>query len=247
MSTQGSQQDSIGTEDVRRLRERAASANRRSEEYSERLGALARFTLQHKVLVILTWVGLATALALVFPRLEMVVQKQSVQLIPRDVASFRTLDRMSAALDEKGSKTMLFVAMEDAAGLTLISTLGQTQAAARTMEHLRPLLDQLSAAVPAVDYALGPRPGLRPLAEQADGAIATIDPLVGSLIVSPWCATTPQCALIRDQAHVMVALQNNGFFSQVAELGDRVDPKGEPRPPSPKSGPRSPRWTRRSP
>ncbi|MCP9271230.1 MMPL/RND family transporter [Mycolicibacterium arenosum] len=101
-----------------RVRERSVSAARTSGEYSERLGALARFTVRHKVLVIGAWVGLAVVLALLFPQLETVVQRQSVQLIPRDVGSFQTLDRMSEAFGEQGSKTMLFVAMEDPAGLT---------------------------------------------------------------------------------------------------------------------------------
>lgn len=101
-----------------RLRERTVSAAKTSGEYSERLGALARFTVRHKAIVIGAWVGLAVILALLFPQLETVVQKQSVQLIPRDVASFQTLDRMSEAFGEQGSKTMLFVAMEDPAGLT---------------------------------------------------------------------------------------------------------------------------------
>ena len=39
-----------------------------------------------------------------------------MQLIPRDVASFQTIDRMSEAFGEQGSKTMLFVAMEDPTG-----------------------------------------------------------------------------------------------------------------------------------
>ncbi|ORW24263.1 hypothetical protein AWC18_00355 [Mycolicibacter nonchromogenicus] len=100
------------------MRERAISAAKTSGEYSERLGALARFTVRHKALVIGAWVGLAVILALLFPQLETVVQKQSVQLIPRDVGSFQTIDRMSEAFGEQGSKTMLFVAMEDQSGMT---------------------------------------------------------------------------------------------------------------------------------
>ena len=87
------------------------------------------------------------------------------------------------------------------------------------MDQFRPLLKQLSATAPAVDQALRSGPGLRPLAEQADGAIATIDPLVGALNTSPWCATTPQCAQIRDQVQVLTTLRNTGFFTQVAGLG----------------------------
>jgi RND superfamily putative drug exporter len=100
------------------LRERAVSAAKTSGEYSERLDALARFTVRHKTFVIGAWVGLAVVLALVFPQLETVVQKQSGQLIPRNVASFQTIDRMSEAFGEQGSETMLFVAMEDPTGLT---------------------------------------------------------------------------------------------------------------------------------
>lgn len=61
---------------------------------------------------------LAAALALLFPQLETVVKQQSVDMIPRDVASLRALDKMSAAFGERGSKTMIVVAMEDPAGLT---------------------------------------------------------------------------------------------------------------------------------
>ena len=68
------------------------------------------------------------------------------------------------------------------------------------------------------------RAGIRPLAEQAQNAIATVDPLVGALNSSPWCATTPQCAQIRDQVQILVTLRNNGFFNQVADLGDRYNP-----------------------
>ncbi|MEZ0367194.1 Acyltrehalose exporter MmpL10 [Mycobacterium talmoniae] len=89
-----------------------------SGEYSARLAALARFTVRHKAWVIAGWLGVAVVLALLFPQLETVVRQQSVNLIPRDVASFQTVDQMSAAFGEQGSQTMLFVAMEDPAGLT---------------------------------------------------------------------------------------------------------------------------------
>jgi putative drug exporter of the RND superfamily len=104
----------------------------------------------------------------------------------------------------------------------LTGILKQAQTFGPQVDQLRPLLDQLSVAAPSVDQALRSGPGLRPLAEQADGAIATIDPLVGALNASPWCATTPQCAQIRDQVHVLVTLRDAGFFTQVAGLGDRV-------------------------
>lgn len=89
-----------------------------SPEYSARLARLAAFTVHHKALVIGGWLAIAVVLALLFPQLETVVRQQSVDLIPRDVPSFQTVDRMSAAFGEQGSKTMLFVAMESPAGLT---------------------------------------------------------------------------------------------------------------------------------
>lgn len=104
----------------------------------------------------------------------------------------------------------------------LTGILDQAQTAGQKVDQFRPLLNRLSATAPAVDQALRSGPGLRPLAEQADGAIATIDPLVGALNTSPWCATTPQCAQIRDQVHVLTTLRNAGFFTQVAGLGDTV-------------------------
>lgn len=118
MSVDGNAADAHNDAAATRVRERAISAAKTSGEYSERLGALARFTVRHKALVIGAWVGLAVILALLFPQLETVVQKQSVQLIPQDVGSFQTLDRMSEAFGEQGSKTMLFVAMEDQSGMT---------------------------------------------------------------------------------------------------------------------------------
>ncbi|WP_230987647.1 MULTISPECIES: MMPL family transporter [Mycobacteriaceae] len=89
-----------------------------SSEYSSRLAALAGFTVRHKALVIGGWIAVAMLLALVFPQLETVVRQQSVNLIPRDATSFQTVDRMSAAFGEQGSKTMLVVAMEDPDGFT---------------------------------------------------------------------------------------------------------------------------------
>src|ERR1700757_1938677 len=98
--------------------ERKRKDDAASREYSARLAALAAFTVRHKALVIGAWMAVAVVLALLFPQLETVVRQQSVELIPHDVASFQTVDRMSAAFGEQGSKTMLFVAMEDSAGLT---------------------------------------------------------------------------------------------------------------------------------
>ncbi len=77
---------------------------------------------------------------------------------------------------------------------------------------------------PSIDNAIQAGPGIRPLAERTQGAIDTLNPLVDLLNGSPWCVTTPQCAQIRDQVQILVALRNNGFFSQVAALGDRYDP-----------------------
>src|SRR5699024_5537509 len=92
------------------------------------------------------------------------------------------------------------------------------------VNQFRPLLQQLSATAPAVDQAIQSGPGLRPLANQAQNAITQLDPLVGALNTSPWCATTPQCAQIRDQVQILVTLRDNGFFNQVADLGDHYNP-----------------------
>ncbi|MCT7365092.1 MAG: MMPL family transporter [Mycolicibacterium sp.] len=69
-------------------------------------------------MVIGLWIGTAVVLAVLFPQLETVVRQQSVDLVPHDAPSFLTVDRMSAAFGEQGSKTVLFVAFEDPAGLT---------------------------------------------------------------------------------------------------------------------------------
>ena len=106
----------------------------------------------------------------------------------------------------------------------LTGILTQAQTAGARVDQLRPLLQQLSATAPNIDQAIQSGPGIRPLAEQAQNAIATVDPLVGALNTSPWCATTPQCAQIRDQIQVLTTLRANGFFDQVADLGDRYDP-----------------------
>ncbi|OFB36325.1 hypothetical protein BA059_25330 [Mycolicibacterium sp. (ex Dasyatis americana)] len=106
----------------------------------------------------------------------------------------------------------------------LIGILNQSQSAGTRVDQLRPLLQQLSATAPNIDQAIQSGPGIRPLAEQAQNAIATVDPLVAALNTSPWCATTPQCAQIRDQVQILVTLRNNGFFNQVADLGDRYNP-----------------------
>jgi RND superfamily putative drug exporter len=106
----------------------------------------------------------------------------------------------------------------------LTGILAQAQSASIHVQRFRPLLQQLSTTAPAVDQAIQSGPGLRPLAEQAQNAVAILDPLVGALNTSPWCATTPQCAQIRDQVQVLVTLRDSGFFTQIADLGDRYNP-----------------------
>jgi RND superfamily putative drug exporter len=106
----------------------------------------------------------------------------------------------------------------------LTGILSQVQSTASQVQRFRPLLQHLSATVPAVDQAIRAGPGLREEAEQAQNAIAAIDPLVGALNNSPWCASTPECAQIRDHTQVLVALRNDGFFSQLAGLGDLYQP-----------------------
>jgi RND superfamily putative drug exporter len=106
----------------------------------------------------------------------------------------------------------------------LAGVLNQAQTAGRDMQRFGPLLQQLSATAPNVDTAIQAGPGIRPLAERTQNAIGTLDPLVGTLNSSPWCATTPECARIREQVQILVALRDNGFFAQIANLGDRYDP-----------------------
>lgn len=97
-----------------RRRDRPATAG----EYSPQLARLGAFAVHHKALIFAVWIGTAVVLALLFPQLETVVRQQSVDLVPRDAPSLQTVDRMSAAFSEQGSRTMLVVAMEDPAGLT---------------------------------------------------------------------------------------------------------------------------------
>lgn len=89
-----------------------------AEHYSAVLAGVARFALTHKAVVIGAWLGLAIVLALAFPQLETVVRQQSVDPVPRDVASFQSLDRMGRAFGEVGSTTTVVVAMENSGGLT---------------------------------------------------------------------------------------------------------------------------------
>lgn len=102
----------------------------------------------------------------------------------------------------------------------LAGVLSQTQSAAAQFERFQPQLQTLSGGVPAIDQVLQSGPGLRQAAQQAGDAVAEIDPLVGALSTAPWCATTPECAQLRDQIQVLVSLRNGGFFDHVAGLGD---------------------------
>ncbi|MEP9415548.1 RND family transporter [Gordonia sp. VNQ95] len=86
-------------------------------EYSVTLERLARFTLRHKALVVLAWVAAAIALAVAFPQLEAVVRDQSLDPLPRDIASFQSLDTMGEAFHEKGSTNTVVIAMENPAGI----------------------------------------------------------------------------------------------------------------------------------
>ncbi|MCV6987839.1 MMPL family transporter [Mycobacterium timonense] len=106
----------------------------------------------------------------------------------------------------------------------LTGILTQAQSSGPQFQRFRQLLQQLSATTPTVDQAIRTGPGLRQEAQQAQQAIATIDPLVGALNTSPWCATTPECAQIRDQVRILVTLRDGGFFSQLADLGDLYQP-----------------------
>lgn len=106
----------------------------------------------------------------------------------------------------------------------LTGILTQAQSKGVLTQRFRPLLQQLSATVPAVDEAIRSGPGLRQQAEQAQNAIAAIDPLMGALSTSPWCAATPECAQIRDHVQILVNLRDRGFFGQLANLGDLYQP-----------------------
>jgi RND superfamily putative drug exporter len=103
----------------------------------------------------------------------------------------------------------------------LTGTLTQAQRAGQHVPRLRPLLEQLGAAAPAIDQALRSGPGLRPLAEQAKTAIGAIDSLANALDTTPWCATTPQCGQIRDHVQALVTLRNVGFFDEITSLADQ--------------------------
>lgn len=123
-------------------------------------------------------------------------------------------DQLAAALGQLD--TTLRRALTPLGGL-----LTQAQNTGRKLQDARPLLEQLTATAPTIDRALRSGLGLRPLAQQASTAVAAIDPLIEGLNTSPWCATTPQCAQLRDETQVLVTLRNDGFFDQVADLGDQ--------------------------
>src|SRR5262245_26609307 len=86
--------------------------------YSPALAAMTRFTIRHRWSVIAAWIALAAILAIVFPQLETVVKQQSVQMLPASMHAARTLDHVSAAFHEDGSRTVLFIAVEQSGGLT---------------------------------------------------------------------------------------------------------------------------------
>lgn len=102
----------------RPVRERLRKVTAGEGVYSDRLARVARFSIRHKVLVIGAWVVAAGVLAAVFPQLETVVKQQSVNLIPSDAPSLQTVERMGIAFGEQGSKTTVFVAVEEPTGLS---------------------------------------------------------------------------------------------------------------------------------
>lgn len=100
----------------------------------------------------------------------------------------------------------------------LTDLLSTARSTGRRLQDARPLLQQLTAAAPAVDQAAHAGAELRPMARQAELAIATIAPLTESLDGSAWCAATPQCAQLRGEARALVTLRDAGFFDRVANL-----------------------------
>jgi RND superfamily putative drug exporter len=75
---------------------------------------------------------------------------------------------------------------------------------------------------PNVDHMVKDGLQIRPLAQRAAAAIAAIDPLAATLDASPLCAVTPECGALRDHVQTLVALRHEGFFDQIAGLGDEV-------------------------
>ncbi|TDK89705.1 MMPL family transporter [Mycobacterium paragordonae] len=101
--------------------QRRAQATKGKETYSDRLARLSGFAIRHKALIIGSWIAAAVVLAVLFPQLETVVKRQSVHLMPPSAPSLQTVNRMGSAFGEQGSKTTIFVAMEDPKGLTTAS------------------------------------------------------------------------------------------------------------------------------
>ncbi|MFN6549085.1 RND family transporter [Mycolicibacterium septicum] len=134
------------------------------------------------------------------------------------------LDKLTHGADQLADG----LAQLDTTVRTALTPLGgvltQAGAAGENMQRFAPLLQQLSATAPEVDTAIQAGPGIRTLAERAQTAIAALDPLVTALNTSPWCITTPQCAQIRDQVSILTTLRDNGFFTQLATLGDQYNP-----------------------
>lgn len=105
-----------------------------ADHYSALLAGVGRFAVTHKAFVVGAWLGLAVALAVVFPQLESVVRQQSVDPVPRNIPSLQALDRMAKAFGEVGSTTTVVVAMENRAGLT-----------PQVQQHYSMMLDRLRA------------------------------------------------------------------------------------------------------
>ncbi|STZ74213.1 putative RND superfamily drug exporter [Mycolicibacterium fortuitum] len=101
----------------RRMR-RGRGVDETTTGYSPALAAMTRFTIRHRWSVIAAWIALAAILAIVFPQLETVVKRQSVQMLPASMHAARTLDHVSTAFHEDGSRTVLFIAVEQSSGLT---------------------------------------------------------------------------------------------------------------------------------
>jgi RND superfamily putative drug exporter len=117
--------------------------------------------------------------------------------------------------------TKLDVSVRSALG-PLTGLLDQAEQAGQTIQRYRPALQQLNAMGPNVDRIVKDGLQVRPLAERAASAIAVIDPLATTLGGSPLCAATPECGALRDQVQTLVALHHEGFFDQIAGLGDEL-------------------------
>jgi RND superfamily putative drug exporter len=104
----------------------------------------------------------------------------------------------------------------------LTALLDQAARAGQMIQRYRPVLQQLNAMGPNVDRVVKDGVRIRPLAEQAASAIAVLDPLAATLSASPLCAATPECGALRDHVQTLVALRHDGFFDQIAGLGDEM-------------------------